>query len=548
MTVEELQIVIKANVEDALRGIKTVTDAVKQATQQSIAPMQKITAQAKQIGSQTAVAMQQAKSSIKGLGSAISSTTAQQQLLLNKINDLKATLSFADQDPKLFSKTEILQMRAEVEKLEKQLYKMQNTSNNTGNNLSKAFENGAKSVKRFLFNMFSVGSIFALVARSMRSFLDTNDEASASYELITNVLGQMLAPAMGIILNLVQYLAIGIALLIKMFTGFDVLAKVTTKNIKNATSATKKLNKELTAMDEITNLSGQDAGLSGLSGIQADLTALEKFQEKIGQVQKLFEDWNIQGIVDKLKEMADWLWENKEVIGLVGTSLGLTFGAIKIAGIVDNIKTLIGVAGVGGAAGTGMAGIVGLLKFLGTIGFIAISVGLIYNAVTGRNILDDLGTINQAIKENGGYWESWKKGIDIIFGGVTKTIGNFITKVKNFFGQLLGNFSIGGGFSGGGGSSGARFATGGVVKQPTYGLMGEYANASSNPEIIAPQSIMRETLQQALAPYMSMLSSGGNNRPIVLNVNGREFAKATYQDFQSEGYRNGNTTNARRVA
>ena len=35
------------------------------------------------------------------------------------------------------------------------------------------------------------------------------------------------------------------------------------------------------------------------------------------------------------------------------------------------------------------------------------------------------------------------------------------------------------------------FADGGIVSGPTYGLMGEYAGASRNPEVIAPLSDLK---------------------------------------------------------
>ena len=40
-------------------------------------------------------------------------------------------------------------------------------------------------------------------------------------------------------------------------------------------------------------------------------------------------------------------------------------------------------------------------------------------------------------------------------------------------------------------------ANGGVITSPTVAMMGEYAGARSNPEIVAPQSIMRETMAEA---------------------------------------------------
>lgn len=41
------------------------------------------------------------------------------------------------------------------------------------------------------------------------------------------------------------------------------------------------------------------------------------------------------------------------------------------------------------------------------------------------------------------------------------------------------------------------FANGGVLTGPTVGLMGEYPGASNNPEIVTPQSLMLETMEQA---------------------------------------------------
>ena len=37
-----------------------------------------------------------------------------------------------------------------------------------------------------------------------------------------------------------------------------------------------------------------------------------------------------------------------------------------------------------------------------------------------------------------------------------------------------------------GAMSGVKFANGGIVSSPTLGLVGEYAGARSNPEVIAP--------------------------------------------------------------
>jgi hypothetical protein len=49
------------------------------------------------------------------------------------------------------------------------------------------------------------------------------------------------------------------------------------------------------------------------------------------------------------------------------------------------------------------------------------------------------------------------------------------------------------------------FASGSVVRKPTLAMVGEYAGASSNPEIVAPQSMMAETFLGSIMPLVSML-------------------------------------------
>jgi hypothetical protein len=54
------------------------------------------------------------------------------------------------------------------------------------------------------------------------------------------------------------------------------------------------------------------------------------------------------------------------------------------------------------------------------------------------------------------------------------------------------------------------FANGGVLSSPTVGLMGEYTGASNNPEIVTPQSLMRETMEDANASIINAIFAIGN--------------------------------------
>lgn len=68
-----------------------------------------------------------------------------------------------------------------------------------------------------------------------------------------------------------------------------------------------------------------------------------------------------------------------------------------------------------------------------------------------------------------------------------------------------------------------KFADGGIVSGPTLGLMGEYAGAANNPEVIAPLNKLKELIQPASSdqPINVILQGGfdvsGENLRLVLN-------------------------------
>jgi phage-related protein len=60
-----------------------------------------------------------------------------------------------------------------------------------------------------------------------------------------------------------------------------------------------------------------------------------------------------------------------------------------------------------------------------------------------------------------------------------------------------------------------RLAKGGVLTEATTVLAGEYSGARTNPEIVTPQNIMRDTFEDVLSNY----SGNSDDRPIYLTVN-----------------------------
>lgn len=62
-----------------------------------------------------------------------------------------------------------------------------------------------------------------------------------------------------------------------------------------------------------------------------------------------------------------------------------------------------------------------------------------------------------------------------------------------------------------------RLAKGGVLTQATTVLAGEYANVRSNPEIVTPQNILKETFDEVLTRH-EWNNNSNNDKPINLNV------------------------------
>lgn len=92
-----------------------------------------------------------------------------------------------------------------------------------------------------------------------------------------------------------------------------------------------------------------------------------------------------------------------------------------------------------------------------------------------------------------------------------------------------------------------RLKSGHVAKEPLVAEVGEYPNARSDPEIISPISMMRETFVEALQSVLPTFQHNDSEKDFVLNINGREFARATYDDYQNEGNRRGTSASIRRA-
>ena len=82
-----------------------------------------------------------------------------------------------------------------------------------------------------------------------------------------------------------------------------------------------------------------------------------------------------------------------------------------------------------------------------------------------------------------------------------------------------------------------RLAKGGVLTEATTVLAGEYSGAKTNPEIVTPQNIMRDTFEDVLSNY----SGSNNDRPIYLTVNvgNQKLGQILLEDLRDRARRTG---------
>jgi phage-related protein len=84
-----------------------------------------------------------------------------------------------------------------------------------------------------------------------------------------------------------------------------------------------------------------------------------------------------------------------------------------------------------------------------------------------------------------------------------------------------------------------RLAKGGVLTEATTVLAGEYSGAKTNPEIVTPQNIMRDTFEDVLSDFNS-----GNGQPLHVTIQylGKEIFDDTIDYINSKTRRTGKNT------
>lgn len=271
--------------------------------------------------------------------------SAEAELLRRKITDIKGILD----TPQIVSKlkpTEILKMRVELERLEKQYNKL----NDKNSMFSSSFKNvqvginkSLKSAKRFTLSLFSIQSAYRMLSRASSSYLAQDEETSQKIQSAWIGLGSVFAPILSKIADFVVKAVSYINVFIKALTGTDFLANAMAKSMDKANKKASKLAKTLAGFDEITNLDDSANAvdidtnwIDNFKNVELDLRIVAFF-EKLGEVlNPVYE--GIKNVVEWFKKLDD---STQLLIISLGTAglLGLFFGP---TGLIVALGLIVG--------------------------------------------------------------------------------------------------------------------------------------------------------------------------------------------------------------
>lgn len=281
------------------------------------------------------------------------------------------------EDERLKLESDIEKTRNRIISLKGSIKEVENETSEMSKKMSKGFEKGIKSLKKFAIRLVGIRTIYGVVSKASSAWLSQDTELAQKLQNVWIGLGSIVAPVIEMISDALLKGLGYLNVFLKALTGVDYIAKANAKALEKQTKAQKGLNKATQDYDFDVIRKQQD--VSSTSGTGIDTSGLIKVPELDDR------------IVKKLQDMAYWLKENWHWIKEVGIVLGITFGAIAIGKLLANIGSLIG------SGASGLLGLKGLLVGLAVTWVISLYVSG-YKKV--KEQLDDLKKTQDGLVEN----------------------------------------------------------------------------------------------------------------------------------------------------
>mgnify|MGYP004618768923 CR=1 FL=1 len=149
-------------------------------------------------------------------------------------------------------------------------------------------------------------------------------------------------------------------------------------------------------------------------------------------------------------------------------------------------------------------------------------------------------------------FDSIKQKVNNVVDNIKNAISGAINKVKQLFGYSDSSVTISTKTNGRKPATqntkaiATPFAKGGVIKTPTLGLVGEYAGAKSNPEIIAPQSVITDIIDSRNDEMISVITqlfrqaiSAIENQDMSVSIGDETIARSAARGNKANIYRTG---------
>lgn len=301
------------------------------------------------------------------------------EIMANSLEtDMKVPVELRmNNDERIKLESDIEKTKNRIISLKESMQNIDEKGNKMSEKISQGFNKGTKSLKKFALSLFSIGSIYATVSKASSAWLSEDTILAQKLQSVWIGLGALISPIIEKISTLMLKALGYLNEFVKALSGgkIDFIAKANTKALEKQAKAQKELNRQTYDFDEIRKK--QESSTSTAGGLTSNGIDIPELDNRL---------------VTKLQSLAKTLRENQVLVRNLGIALGITFGAIKIAQLVSNIGKLLG------GVGTGLIGLSGILGTLTQIGVIAIGVSLLYTAMTGRDLINDLKEAYNGIK------------------------------------------------------------------------------------------------------------------------------------------------------
>lgn len=383
--------------------------------------------------------------------------------LETKLNDLKATLSMANEDKTLFSKSEVLDMEVEVEKLTNSLNKLKAKQQEVDdgnwkkitssiNEANKGITKAVKSVGRWALGVFAIESAYGFVRNMIDTISNSNEQISTDIEYMRFAIASSLQPIIENLISLAYKLLNYINQISMAWFGVNLFANASVDSFANAEKSASKMKKSLAGFDEMNVIS--DKSSSSKEGTISPSVDLSQMQGEIPSWLQWIKD-NKDTVLSFFTGLITALALVKlGLSGITALGIGVIVAGIllTIQGIVDFIKdpswenfltilqgiSLI-VTGIALLTGNWMAALIAL--------GVAIVTYLIKNWDKVKEILGVVGTwiYEKVIEPVADFFVGLWEGIKKIFSKVGEFFKNVFTtawnNIKNVFSNVKAFFS-----------------------------------------------------------------------------------------------------------